>query len=444
MNTILRIYTDGGLAQDNPSVLGGAYCVIAVKETIDENGLVIGSQQISIQSDILLPDELDASKKEPAKGSVSNNNTELLGVIVALETVPKLVEWVAGELMETLTIVTDSELAMKWAQGLYGTDSVPNVLLERLKDAYVHIGSLGFDTQFFPKYELIAGHPNQQELKKQFKMKKTRKYRVSEVNVRCDEVCGKICDAVSAVYVSGQDVTRETVKQYMDEQDTKEAEVENQRRPPMPEITGYGLKAGNTYLWLNDSWAEVFSGVPPTASEFQAFVGLMQRSELGEIGLRASYALGLSGESAEVLEALIKNNWDGSPDEIGDVLHYVFGSALLVGIDGDYLMASVVARIMAIQKGEIPPMPHTLADMAYTLPYLSAKYGELIKKKDYHSKEIEQDKLVGALHNVLFNLCGICNASNMTIQAAMTRNMAKLRERHPSGSFTPTYHDAAV
>ncbi len=154
MSVPFALFCDGGVVLKNPSVLGGtwAYC------GIDENGA-----KVSKASGVVTPSEL-------GKKTISNNFTELLAALNALESVSR--SW-AG------TLYTDSLITL---QRLTTGNSFKGIS-QTMKNRAL---SLREGRNY--KVVLLSGHPSKAELRRGVGKRGTP---VSVHNVWCDAECRK-------------------------------------------------------------------------------------------------------------------------------------------------------------------------------------------------------------------------------------------------------------
>lgn len=154
MNSPNSIYTDGGVAGKNPSVIGGSWAWIWV----DENNI-----DMEWNCGIVTP-------KEIGLPAVTNNLTELLAAVEALESVPLC--WKG-------TLYTDSKVTMHRLLGSNALVGIPQSLRLRL-----------LEVRRNRKYKavLIGGHPTKAQLQKGHK---SNGIPVSKHNVWCDKTCQK-------------------------------------------------------------------------------------------------------------------------------------------------------------------------------------------------------------------------------------------------------------
>ncbi len=154
VNVPFALYCDGGVVLKNPSLLGGtwAYC------GIDENGA-----KVSKASGVVTPSEL-------GKKVISNNFTELLAALNALESVPH--DWEG-------TLYTDSLVTLRRVTTGNSFKGISNTMKER---------TLARRKGRKYKVVLLSGHPSRAELRRGVGKRGTP---VSVHNVWCDEECKK-------------------------------------------------------------------------------------------------------------------------------------------------------------------------------------------------------------------------------------------------------------
>jgi ribonuclease HI len=158
---IKNVYADGGVVTRNPSGIGGTWACVwadAEKELLCE---WMGWAP---------PIEID--KTFPDAPSVSNNVTELLAVVLALEALPP--NW-EGE------VYSDSLCTIRRLQQLEkaSMNGVPDWLAVRMLIAGKRLGAK-------VSYTLLCGHPTKKELDSGYGK---RGYPVHRHNARCDMLC---------------------------------------------------------------------------------------------------------------------------------------------------------------------------------------------------------------------------------------------------------------
>ena len=151
------VYADGGVIGSNPSEIGGTYAY----RLIEENG-----------KEVHYIDKAFVLTAHKNGGLVTNNQTEMLAVLSALEQVPD--DW-AG------TLYSDSQVTLgrvfmgwKWA-------NVPKFMHEKYKALRARLSRFE-DIRFI----LLDGHPTKAQL---LAGKGKRGRPVSEHNVWCDHAC---------------------------------------------------------------------------------------------------------------------------------------------------------------------------------------------------------------------------------------------------------------
>ncbi len=152
-----HLYCDGGVIGRNPSLIGGtwAYCLVVDGEIVRSD-----CGYVSVKD------------TEPHPGHVTNNLTELVAAVKALEAVGK--GWDG-------TIHTDSSITMTRIKESTKFANIPQWL--RLKALEVRRGR---------KYKvvLLAGHPSRSELIKGVAERNGNP--VSKFNVWCDNECKRL------------------------------------------------------------------------------------------------------------------------------------------------------------------------------------------------------------------------------------------------------------
>ena len=162
------IYADGGVISRNPSKLGGTWCYVWV----DAKG-----NQLQYSRGIVTPEEAGLD-------SITNNYTELLAVVKALQSVNK--DWRG-------VLYTDSKVTLTRVTVGHSFKAIPNAM--RLEVLSLRRGR-GWQVS------LLGGHPTKDELKQGFKRK--NKLPVSKWNVFCDEQCKQLAKE----FVSGKSYKR--------------------------------------------------------------------------------------------------------------------------------------------------------------------------------------------------------------------------------------------
>lgn len=164
---VVELWCDGGVLKKNPSPYGGTWAFCGVDPMADE--LIYGESAL-----VLAPDGL----------FITNNDTEIMAVIKALESVPE--GW-AGR------VFTDSQVTIRRFE-LIAQDKpewikrIPRNILLRAMQAFNRAGEL--------TWILVKGHPERQDLEIGYYEKDlVRGYEtprvVSKYNIWCDAECGK-------------------------------------------------------------------------------------------------------------------------------------------------------------------------------------------------------------------------------------------------------------
>lgn len=158
MAEITEVYTDGGVCRVNPSPHGGTWCFVRV----DADGFMA-----DVTGGIVLPEALGV----PA---VTNNQTELLAAVLALESLPA--GW-GG------TLCTDSQVTVyRLTREKPRFRGIPASLERRCRDARQRAGP-GF------RAVLVVGHPTRcQVANGQNRFGRP----ASRWNVLCDETCSRL------------------------------------------------------------------------------------------------------------------------------------------------------------------------------------------------------------------------------------------------------------
>lgn len=152
----VRVYTDGGVIKRNPSVIGGTWAYVQTDER---------DQDVFEASGFVTPEQI-------GKPDVSNNVTELLAVLEAMEALPK--GWAGEILTDSMVTLRRVRRTRKQAQ-LHG---VPESMRLRLARCKRRLG--GYTVS------LLGGHPNKKEVAAGLR-KDGRP--CSRHNVRCDDLC---------------------------------------------------------------------------------------------------------------------------------------------------------------------------------------------------------------------------------------------------------------
>jgi ribonuclease HI len=151
---IVALYTDGGCIGHNPSTKGGtwAWCGVNKKnERVVERGGYV---------------------KAPPGRPVTNNHTEQIAIVLALEAMPD--GW-SG------MVCSDSMIALGRVFKGWKTKNLPQNIIDRTKAAVTRMGAI--------ETRLLQGHPTKADL--QAGVGKKRGFPVSIHNVFCDEECGR-------------------------------------------------------------------------------------------------------------------------------------------------------------------------------------------------------------------------------------------------------------
>ena len=176
---VRTLYCDGGLALSNPSPAGGSFAFCGV-ETLDPRPLVEGETPGGLDAGVervieahgyILPHELGMPL-------VTNNHTELIAAVCALEAMPP--GW-SGRLC------SDSGCTLGRLFRGERLKNVPGWLSARMGQALARVGAV--------EPVLLKGHPKRPDLALGWKEGKP----VSEHNVWCDEACGRENERVVSI-----------------------------------------------------------------------------------------------------------------------------------------------------------------------------------------------------------------------------------------------------
>ena len=156
-----RLFADGGVIGRNPSPLGGtfAYCVAD------------GGVRVLESSGVVRPSDLGTE-------CVTNNNTELLALLEALERLTRQ-GW-KGE------VLSDSKVALGWVFDGYKLDRVPPPLAVRVVKLRKSRALSGIS------WTLLQGHPTKADLEAGVGAK--RGLPVHEHNVWADKTCRRLAE----------------------------------------------------------------------------------------------------------------------------------------------------------------------------------------------------------------------------------------------------------
>jgi len=145
-----NLYADGGVVNRNPSDFGGTWAFVAT----DENDELLFSKSGFYQAPI---------------GKTTNNHTELVAVLEALESMPD--GWNG-------TLVSDSEITLGRVSKGWALKNVPSELVVRLRNVLQRLGKI--------KVKHVDGHPSKAQLASGIGK---RGNPVSKWNVEADRLC---------------------------------------------------------------------------------------------------------------------------------------------------------------------------------------------------------------------------------------------------------------
>jgi ribonuclease HI len=151
---IVKLYADGGLVGKNPSSIGGVWAWCAVNSA---------DVRVRMESGFVPP---------PKGGVITNNHTEQVALILALEAMPE--GW-SGQ------VCSDSKIALGRLFWGYKQRNVPLNVMRRGAAAVKRLGQI--------EAILLQGHPTEKDLAVGIGSK--RGLPVSEHNVWCDKACTK-------------------------------------------------------------------------------------------------------------------------------------------------------------------------------------------------------------------------------------------------------------
>lgn len=157
---IAAAYVDGGVIQVNPSPVGGTWAWAFVN--------AVGDKLIS-----------DAGLVLPPFGGldyISNNLTEMMAAVQALEALPK--GWHGAFYSDSQITLGRLFQGWKWR-------GIPQELRDRARLA---LDRLKINGALQVKYELLKGHPTKAELA----AGRSGRMGVSKWNVYCDAECGRV------------------------------------------------------------------------------------------------------------------------------------------------------------------------------------------------------------------------------------------------------------
>lgn len=159
LSQVEAVYSDGGVKGANPSHRGGTWAFVYVAQNV----VIHSDSGIVKPYDIGLP-------------TVSNNVTELLALLLALEQLPD--DW-SGQAF------TDSLITLRRFESIGAKmNGVPDFLAERVREQVRrHDYTL----------TLLAGHPSKADLLRGHKLEASGEpgYPVSKFNAMCDDLCNR-------------------------------------------------------------------------------------------------------------------------------------------------------------------------------------------------------------------------------------------------------------
>ena len=156
-----------------------------------------------------------------------------------------------------------------------------------------------------------------------------------------------------------------------------------------------------------------------TIEEFADDVEGFWAPHLDRERLKASYALGLCGESAEL--HISSGNKHEQFLELGDCIHYTVGLMRLYELPHPYFS----------YVGDYSPSTVGLMEQTCAV-------GDMVKKNIFHGKPAElpfKREIHGKLNDVMAVLKAYADACHIDIGEAMEANIEKLKSRHSGTTF---------
>lgn len=163
-----ELYADGGVIGPNPSIIGGTWAWLLVKDGVP----------VKCNSGSATPSDIGVSV-------ITNNTTELLAVVEGLESLPE--HW-------TGMVYTDSQVTIYRVHDrmrLRKLDPNPSSLFKRLDEQIKKREGMFV-------MSLLGGHPTKADLKTGFRKKDGRP--CSKHNVFCDELCNEEAQLFMDIY----------------------------------------------------------------------------------------------------------------------------------------------------------------------------------------------------------------------------------------------------
>lgn len=151
---IIAVYADGGVILKNLSAIGGTWAFCGVDA--EGNRVIEGGGVVPATSKTL----------------ITNNHTEQIAIIKALEAMPD--GWNG-------TVYSDSMIALGRVFKGWRGKNLPSNVVERTKAAMARMGKV--------EHVLLQGHPTKADLERGIGAK--RGLPVSKHNVWCDKECGR-------------------------------------------------------------------------------------------------------------------------------------------------------------------------------------------------------------------------------------------------------------
>lgn len=182
MNTVVALYSDGGVVHRNPSPLAGTWAFRLVDARNNAVQAVSGTYVACGQPGCLMRNV--ARFPHWPQATVSNNDMEYVAVVLGLEYLPA--GWHGS-------ICTDSQITLlRLFPGVHGAR------FAGLPEEWIHRGFAAKSRLDWARCKpvLLKGHPSKEALARGYvdnvygSTRKTRQLLVSEHNVQADKACG--------------------------------------------------------------------------------------------------------------------------------------------------------------------------------------------------------------------------------------------------------------
>lgn len=93
-------------------------------------------------------------------------------------------------------------------------------------------------------------------------------------------------------------------------------------------------------------------------------------------------------------------------------------------------------RTMPTDDGTLPTLKWNLSNYAMGLSGEAGETTDYLKKFIHHNHEIEEQKVLEEIGDVLHYAAGLCSLMGLNLEDAATSNIDKLRKRYPQGFST--------